>query len=72
MSEILDRAAARFGRDRDLLPDASRPGPYETAYDVRRGYQQPLGPVSRRARAEGAVILFLGREEGEEDGLRGM
>jgi hypothetical protein len=52
--------ASRTGRDRDLLPDAV-PGPYETAYDTRRGYQQPLR--ARRSRAEPSVIRMMPREE---------
>ncbi|HYW12960.1 MAG TPA: hypothetical protein VE871_13460 [Longimicrobium sp.] len=58
-----DSAASRFGRDRDVFPDGPRPGPYESSYDVRRGYQQPLSrPIRRHDRGE-AVVLFMGRED---------
>jgi hypothetical protein len=63
-----DSAASRFGRDRDVFSDAPRMGPYETSYDVRRGYQQPLGrPTRRHERGEGTVF-FLGREDEAEQG----
>lgn len=62
-----DPAASRFGRDRDVFPDGPRLGPYESAYDVRRGYQQPLLRRSVRRREEEPAILFLGREEEEAD-----
>jgi hypothetical protein len=66
MSHATDRTASRFGRDRDVFPDGPRPGPYETSYDVRRGYQQPLRRAARRhERAEGTTVLFLGREDEE-------
>ena len=60
-----DSAASRFGRDRDVFPDGPRPGPYETSYDVRRGYQQPLrrganGPASD-------VLLFRARDRRDHD-----
>jgi hypothetical protein len=61
-----DHAASRFGRDRDMLPSAPPLGPYETPYDTRRGYQQPLTRAPRR-REEPAAILFLGREEEPAD-----
>jgi hypothetical protein len=61
-----DRAASRFGRDRDVLPDGPRLGPYETPYDVRRGYEQPLHRVPRGREREAETVLFLGRAE--EDG----
>lgn len=65
MFSTTDSAASRFGRDRDVLPDASGPGPYETPYDVRRGYQQPLGRIVRRHERE-ATVLFMGREDEAE------
>lgn len=65
MSYTSERAASRFGRDRDVFPDAPRLGPYETPYDVRRGYQQPLRSLRRR-REEEPMLLFLGREEEAE------
>jgi hypothetical protein len=69
MSHAFDSAASRFGRDRDMLPDGPRPGPYETSYDVRRGYQQPLRRAARRHERGEGTVLFLGREEeGEQEG----
>ena len=59
-----DRAASRFGRDRDVLPDAPRLGPYETPYDTRRGYQQPLLRAARTREQE--TMFFLGREPGRD------
>ena len=61
-----DSAASRHGRDRDVLPDGPRLGPYETPYDVRRGYQQPLRPLLRRREPQEATVLFMGREEEDE------
>ncbi|HEU4453221.1 MAG TPA: hypothetical protein VFR81_09175 [Longimicrobium sp.] len=59
-------AASRHGRDRDLLPAGPRPGPYELAYDVRRGYQQPLRP--RAAAPREGVIFFRGSDDaGRQD-----
>jgi hypothetical protein len=69
MSHATDRTASRFGRDRDMFTDGPRLGPYETPYDVRRGYQQPLRRAVRRHQRGEATVLFLGREEeggGEE------
>lgn len=62
-----DRAASRFARDRDLLPDGTRLGPYELRYDVRRGYEQaPMQPV--RDEAPQADVLYF-RARGD-DGVR--
>lgn len=58
-----ERPASRTGRDRDLLPEPSGAGPYETAYDTRRGYQQPLR--ARRSRGEPSVIRMMPREAEE-------
>lgn len=58
-----DLAASRFGRDRDVFSDSPRVGPYEAPYDVRRGYQQPLGRPTRRHERGEATVLFLGRED---------
>ena len=58
-----DSAASRFGRDRDVFPDGPRPGPYETSYDVRRGYQQSLRRAVRRHERGEGTVLFLGRDE---------
>jgi hypothetical protein len=60
-----DRAASRFGRDRDLLPAHARLGPYELRYDVRRGYEQaPARPSADAERPD--VLLFRAREDGGE------
>jgi hypothetical protein len=57
-----DRAASRYGRDRDLLPAVPRLGPYELRYDVRRGYERPQRPGSADSpRAD--VLLFRARED---------
>jgi hypothetical protein len=66
MPYTFDRAASRFGRDRDVLPDGPRPGPYESPYDIRRGYEQPLHRVPRREH-EAETVMFLGRTEEDED-----
>ncbi|HVH12164.1 MAG TPA: hypothetical protein VM759_03880 [Longimicrobium sp.] len=65
MFSTTDSAASRFGRDRDVFPDSPAPGPYEAPYDVRRGYQQPLRPTTRRRERE-ATVLFMGREDEAE------
>ncbi|HEY0036464.1 MAG TPA: hypothetical protein VGB66_07225 [Longimicrobium sp.] len=31
----------RHARDRNVFARDDRPGPYETSYDVRRGYDEP-------------------------------
>ena len=71
MSFAPDRAASRFGRDRDLLPDTRRPGPYETPYDVRLGYEQPLRRVRRRDVEPAQTVFFLGRVEEPEPAAEG-
>jgi hypothetical protein len=69
MSHATDPAASRFGRDRDVFSDAPRMGPYETPYDVRRGYQQPLGrPARRHERGEGTVLFLARDDDGEQPG----
>ena len=62
-----DRAASRYGRDRDLLPAVPRLGPYELRYDVLRGYEQvPMRPSGDASRPD--VLLFRTREdEGRTD-----
>ena len=57
MPYVFDRVAARSGRDRDLLPDGPRLGPYEAPYDVRRGYQEPLRRAPRGEEPD-ATLLF--------------
>jgi hypothetical protein len=64
MPYALDRAASRFGRDRDVFPDRPRHGPYEAPYDVRRGYQEPLRASHSLDRDEPQTLHFLGRETG--------
>jgi hypothetical protein len=59
-----DRAASRFARDRDVLPDGPRVGPYESPYDVRRGYDQPP-PRALRRRDDEPTLFFLGRVDDE-------
>ena len=62
MPHASDRAASRSARDRDLLPDHARPGPYELRYDVRRGYEQaPARALGNDPR--GDVLLFRARED---------
>ncbi|HEY0022698.1 MAG TPA: hypothetical protein VGB24_07295 [Longimicrobium sp.] len=52
----------RHSHDRNVFAHDDRPGPYETSYDVRRGYDEP--PV---APAHGGKVseplLFRGRGE---------
>ncbi|HEX8691992.1 MAG TPA: hypothetical protein VF746_06215 [Longimicrobium sp.] len=45
---------------RGRAEDRRRLGPYETVYDIRRGYDLP---VRERRRGAGDVLLFRGREE---------
>ena len=62
-----DRAASRYGRDRDLLPAAPRMGPYELRYDVRRGYDQPLHDTAGGPDfIAGDVLHFRARDEDED------
>jgi hypothetical protein len=64
-----DRAASRYGRDRDLLPAGPRMGPYELRYDVRRGYDQPLhGTASGPDLSAEDVLHFRARDEGDRAG----
>lgn len=52
----------RHARDRNVFARDDRPGPYETSYDVRRGYDEPSGaPPQGRKAAE--TLLFRGRDE---------
>lgn len=58
----IETAAARHARDRNVFPHDGAPGPYEAAYDVRRGYDEPLRAASRvRERPE--TLQFRGRGE---------
>jgi hypothetical protein len=45
-------------------PSARRLGPYETAYDTRRGYDTPP-PRPATADEREAVVVFRGRERDE-------
>jgi hypothetical protein len=45
-----------------------RPGPYEHAYDVRRGYDAPLRSVLRAAPVP--VMVASHRDDREDDGRR--
>ena len=62
MPHSFDGAASRHGRDRDLFPAGPRLGPYEAPYDVRRGYQQPLGGPSGDP-SPVDVLFFRARED---------
>ncbi|WP_420129235.1 hypothetical protein [Longimicrobium sp.] len=63
MSYASDRAASRYARDRDLLPDDPRMGPYELRYDVRRGYEgtAPIRPPRDTSAQD--VLFFRARED---------
>ncbi len=55
-------AQGRHARDRNIFAHDDRPGPYETSYDVRRGYDEPsVAPAQRGKTAE--TLLFRGRDE---------
>jgi hypothetical protein len=63
-----DRAASRYGRDRDLLPAGPRMGPYELRYDVRRGYDQPLRDSAGGPDFSAEDVLhFRARDKEDED-----
>jgi hypothetical protein len=52
----------RHARDRNVLAHDDRLGPYETSYDVRRGYDEPsVNPAEGRRAAE--MLLSRGRDE---------
>jgi hypothetical protein len=61
-----DRAASRYGRDRDLLPAGPRMGPYELRYDVRRGYDQPLHPAAGPDFSAEDVLHFRARDKDDD------
>jgi hypothetical protein len=68
MPNASDRAASRYGRDRDLLPAGPRMGPYELRYDVRRGYDQPLRNTSGAPDFSAEDVLhFRARDQDDED-----
>ncbi|CAA9312604.1 MAG: hypothetical protein AVDCRST_MAG89-1213 [uncultured Gemmatimonadetes bacterium] len=52
----------RHARDRNVFAHDDRPGPYETSYDVRRGYDEPA-PAPARGRKVAETLLFRGRDE---------
>lgn len=62
MSDVLSLDEAR-ARRRVSAPASL--GPYETAYDTRRGYEQPARPRLRRG-DEDEVFLFLARDDEDE------
>ena len=64
MSEVLSLDEAR-ARRRASAP-ASSLGPYETAYDVRRGYDGPAPRPRLRRADEDEVFLFLARDDEDE------
>ncbi|MBW3655711.1 MAG: hypothetical protein KY444_06370 [Gemmatimonadetes bacterium] len=51
----------RHARDRNVFAHDDRRGPYETQYDVRRGYDEPQVDPPRGKAAE--TLLFRGRGE---------
>jgi hypothetical protein len=53
---------------RNRAEDRRRLGPYETVYDIRRGYALPV----RERRGAADVLLFRGREEERGGGGRGV
>jgi hypothetical protein len=63
MSYAPDRAASRHARDRDLLPAGPRMGPYESRYDVRRGYEGAAPGRPSRDTSPEDVLLFRARED---------
>lgn len=65
-----DRAASRYGRDRDLLPPGPRMGPYELRYDVRRGYDQPLPDAAGDPGFSAEDVLHF-RARGEDEDRAG-
>jgi hypothetical protein len=57
-----DETPGRHARGRNVFEHDDRPGPYETSYDVRRGYEEPpVGLAQGRKTAE--MLLFRGRDE---------
>ena len=63
MPDAHDSAGGRHTRDRNALDRGDRLGPYEAAYDVRRGYDQPVrAPASRTA---AAAVQLRGRRDDE-------
>lgn len=68
MAIDFDTAASRHGRDRNQLPSPPRLGPYEDAYDVRRGYQQPLDRASGGSTPSVDVYFLRARKDGEGGG----
>lgn len=52
----------RHARDRNVFTRDDRLGPYETSYDVRRGYDEP-SVASAQGRKAAEPLLFRGRDE---------
>ena len=59
-----DSTGARHARDRNVFEHDRTPGPYESRYDVRRGYDEPLPAVRRRGEPR-ETLMFRGRDERE-------
>ncbi|HEX8395354.1 MAG TPA: hypothetical protein VF665_23595 [Longimicrobium sp.] len=55
----LQDSVGRHARDRGEHAPRTRLGPYEAAYDVRMGYQEPADPAPRTPSPE--PLLFRGR-----------
>lgn len=55
----------RHARDRNLVRDEPRPGPYESPYDVVRGYEGGFGPPPEAP--QGRVLFFAGRGHRDDD-----
>ncbi len=63
MSDVLSLDEAR-ARRRASAPASL--GPYETAYDVRRGYDQPAARPRLRRADEDEVFLFRARDDDDD------
>ncbi|MBB4639147.1 hypothetical protein [Longimicrobium terrae] len=59
----LQEPDASHGRDRGAPVPRRRLGPYEAAYDVRMGYQEPVEAGARTPAPE--PLLFRGRGDRE-------
>ena len=62
MTDTHETPGTRHARDRNVFAHGDRPGPYETAYDVRRGYDEAAVAPTRRARTA-EPLLFRGPDE---------
>jgi hypothetical protein len=62
MPHTHETPGTRHARDRNVFAHDGRPGPYETSYDVRRGYDEP--PMAApHAGKPAEPLLFRGRDE---------